>query len=237
MTPSPSPTGARERSPVPIIGATGALGFGLALRLAAAEVPLVIGSRRPESAAEAADRVRERVPGAVVEGARNDQAAARGEVVVLSVPFRAQSENLTNLKETFRPGQILLDATVPLAAAVAGRATRLLGVPQGSAAEQAQEMVPDDVRVVSGLHTVSAALLSDLDHALDEDVLLAGDDRDSKQTVARLIEKIPGLRAVDCGRLELARLIEGLTPLLISVNSRHKTRAGVRLTGLPEQPW
>jgi NADPH-dependent F420 reductase len=226
-----------ERTPVPIIGATGALGFGLALRLSAAGVPVVIGSRRPESAAEAAERLRARVPDAAVEGARNDEAAAQGEVVVLSVPFRAQSENLTNLKEALRPGQILLDATVPLAAAVAGRATRLLGVPQGSAAEQAQEMVPDAVRVVSGLHTVSAALLADLDHALDEDVLLAGDDRESKQTVARLIETVPGLRAVDCGRLELARLIEGLTPLLISINSRHKTRAGVRLTGLPERPW
>jgi 8-hydroxy-5-deazaflavin:NADPH oxidoreductase len=232
-----SSPGAVERMPVPIIGATGALGFGLALRLAAAGVPVVIGSRRPESAAEAAERLRAQVPDAAVEGARNDEAAARGEVVVLSVPFRAQSENLTNLKEALRPGQILLDATVPLAAAVAGRATRLLGVPQGSAAEQAQEMVPDGVRVVSGLHTVSAALLSDLDHALDESVLLAGDDRASKQTVARLIETVPGLRAVDCGPLELARLIEGLTPLLISVNSRHKTRAGVRLTGLPEQPW
>lgn len=244
MTSSPSPgAGAGERSPagerssVPIIGATGALGFGLASRLAAAGVPVVIGSRRPESATEAADRLRALVPDARVEGARNDEAATRGDVVVLSVPFRAQSENLTNLKEALRPGQILLDATVPLAAAVAGRATRLLGVPQGSAAEQAQEMVPDGVRVVSGLHTVSAALLSDLDHALDEDVLLAGDDRESNRTVARLIETIPGLRAVDCGRLELARLIEGLTPLLISINSRHKTRAGVRLTGLPEQPW
>ena len=226
-----------ERTPVPIIGATGALGFGLALRLAAAGVPVVIGSRRPESAAEAAERLRERVPDAAVEGARNDEAAARGDVVVLSVPFRAQSENLTNLKEALGPGQILLDATVPLAAAVAGRATRLLGVPQGSAAEQAQEMVPEGVLVVSGLHTVSATLLSDLDHALDEDVLLAGDDRESKRTVARLVETVPGLRAVDCGRLELARLIEGLTPLLISVNSRHKTRAGVRLTGLPERPW
>ena len=100
--------------------------------------------------------MRERVPSAEVGGLGNAEAARRGPLVVLSVPFRAQSENLTNLKAVLEPGQVLLDATVPLAAAVSGRATRLLGVPQGSAAEQAQEMVPDGVRVVSALHTISA---------------------------------------------------------------------------------
>jgi NADPH-dependent F420 reductase len=224
-------------APVPIVGGTGALGYGLSLRLARAGTPVVIGSRREEGAAEAAERLRAQAPGASVESALNPDAARRGPIVVMSVPFRAQSENLTNLKEALEPGQILLDATVPLAAAVSGRATRLLGVPQGSAAEQAAEMVPDGVRVVSGLHSVSAALLSDLGHELDEDVLLAGDDRESKRAVAALLRPIAGLRPVDCGRLEAARLIEGLTPLLISINSRHKTRAGIRLTGLPDDPW
>jgi 8-hydroxy-5-deazaflavin:NADPH oxidoreductase len=224
-------------APVPIIGATGALGFGLAVRLSAAGVPVVIGSRDASRAAEAAGRVRERSPGAEVEGLENPDAAKRGPIVVLSVPFRAQSENLTNLKEALSPGQILVDATVPLAAAVSGRATRLLGVPQGSAAQQAQEMVPEGVTVVSGLHTVGAASLADLDHELAEDVLLAGDSREAKREVAGLVARIPGLRPVDCGRLEVARLIEGLTPLLISVNTRYKTHAGVRLTGLPDELW
>jgi 8-hydroxy-5-deazaflavin:NADPH oxidoreductase len=237
---APSPTagpGDDRPDPLPIIGGTGALGFGLALRLAAAGVPVVIGSRRAESASEAADRLRERLPEARVDGAENPDAAGRGPLVALCVPFRAQSENLTNLRGALEPGQILLDATVPLAAAVSGRATRLLGVPQGSAAEQAAEMVPDGVRVVSGLHTVSAPVLNDLDQELDEDVLLAGDERDAKRAVAALVTRIPGLRPVDCGKLERARQIEGLAPLLISVNSRHKTHAGVRLTGLPEHPW
>lgn len=222
---------------VPIIGGTGALGFGLALRLAAAGVAIALGSRRAESAAEAVQRLRDRLPDAMVEGHENADAARQGPVVVLAVPFRAQSENLTNLKPALQPGQVLVDTTVPLAAAVSGRATRLLGVPQGSAAEQAGEMTPDGVQVVSGLHTVSARTLADLDRELDEDVLLAGDDDDAKARVARLINTIPGLRPVDCGPLEIARLIEGLTPLLISVNSRHKTHAGVRLTGLPETRW
>ena len=223
--------------PVPIVGATGALGFGLALRLAHAGVPVVIGSRRPDAAAEAAEKLRSQVPDASVEGLENAEAVTRGPIVILSVPFRAQSENLTNLKTALQPGQILVDATVPLAAAVSGKATRLLGVPQGSAGQQAQEMVPEGVEVVSALHTVSAAVLGDLDHPLDEDVLLAGDKKATKKQVAELIAQIPGLRPVNAGLLESARLIEGLTPLLISVNSRYKTHAGIKLTGLPDELW
>jgi len=224
-------------SPVPIIGGTGALGFGLALRLARAGVPVVIGSRRPDAAAESAAKLRERVPDAEVEGLANEEAASRGPIVILSVPFRAQSENLTNLKGVLAAGQTLVDATVPLAAAVSGKATRLLGVPQGSAAEQAQEMVPEGVDVVSALHTVGAALLVDLEHDLNEDVLVTGDSRTAKAGVAELIRRIPGLRPVDCGRLETARLVEGLTPLLISVNIRNKTHAGIRLTGIEAPRW
>jgi 8-hydroxy-5-deazaflavin:NADPH oxidoreductase len=222
---------------VPIIGGTGALGFGLALRLGHAGVPVVIGSRDAARAEEAAARLHERSPEAQVEGLENPDAASRGPVVFLCVPFRAQSENLTNLKGALAEGQVLVDATVPLAAAVSGKATRLLGVPQGSGAEQAQEMVPEGVTVVSALHTVSAGPLADLDHELDEDVLVAGDSREAKRKLAEIVERIPGLRPVDCGRLEVARLIEGLTPLLISVNTRYKTHAGVKLTGLPEALW
>ena len=222
---------------VPVIGGTGALGFGLALRLARAGVPVVIGSRDAGRAAEAANRIREQVSDAEVDGLENPEAAGRGEVVLLCVPFRAQSENLTNLKGALRDGQVLVDATVPLAAAVSGRATRLLGVPQGSAAEQAREMAPAGVEVVSAFHSVSAHTLRDLEHELDEDVLVAGDSAEAKRRVAELTARIPGLRPVDCGRLEIARLIEGLTPLIISVNRRYRAHAGVRLTGLPEELW
>ena len=222
---------------VPIIGGTGALGFGLALRLAREGTPVVIGSRDGGRADEAAAKAREQLPDTDIRGLENPEAAKAGPIVFLCVPFRAQSENLTNLKEALTEGQVLVDATVPLAAAVSGKATRLLGVPQGSAAQQAQEMVPDGVKVVSALHTVSAPVLGELDHALDEDVLVAGDSKDAKRQVAEIIGRIPGLRPVDCGRLETARLIEGLTPLLISVNVRHKTHAGIKLTGLPESLW
>jgi NADPH-dependent F420 reductase len=220
-------------SPVCIVGGTGALGFGLALRLGAAGVPVVIGSRDGERAQEAAGRAAESVPGGEFTGGENQEAVRDAEIVILSVPFRSHSETLTNLKEALSQDQLVVDATVPLAAAVSGKATRLLGVWQGSAAQQAQEMVPEGVRVVSAFHTVSAALLTDLKHHLDEDVLLCGNRRADKQQIGSLVERIPGLRAVDCGPLEMARIVEGLTPLLISINVRHKTRAGIRITGLP----
>ena len=222
---------------MPIVGATGALGFGLALRLGRAGVPVVIGSRDAGRAVEAAARAGEELPGARFEGAGNAEAVTRGPVVVLSVPFRNQSETLANLRDALREGQVLVDATVPLAAAVSGKATRMLGVWQGSAAQQAQEMVGDGVRVVSALHTVSAASLRDLDNELDEDVLVCGDRREDKQRVAALIELVAGLRCVDAGRLEMARVAESLTAMMISINARHKTHAGIRITGLPDARW
>ena len=215
-----------------IVGATGALGFGLALRWGGVGVPIVIGSRDAGRAREAAERAAGLVPEGQFTGLQNADAVLDAPVVVLSVPFRSQSETLTNLKNVLAEDQLVVDATVPLAAAVSGKATRTLGVWQGSAAQQAQEMVPAGVRVVSAFHTVSAALLTDLEHDLDEDVLVCGDKREDKQRVAGLVNLIPGLRVVDCGPLEMARIVEQLTPLLISINVRHKTRAGIKITGL-----
>jgi len=223
-----------DREPIPIIGGTGALGAGLATRWAMAGAPVVLGSRSAERAEEAATKAREAVPGAEVSGLENGAAAGQGEVVFLTVPFRAQSENLNNLRGALRPGQLLVDCTVPLAAAISGKATRSIGVWQGSAAQQAQEMVPEGVTVVSALHTVGAPTLADLEAELGEDVLVCGDKKADKARVARLIEAIPGLRAVNAGALEMARIVEQLTPMLISVNSRYKVHAGIRLTGLPD---
>jgi 8-hydroxy-5-deazaflavin:NADPH oxidoreductase len=217
---------------VAIIGATGALGFALTLRWGRAGVPVVVGSRDAGRAAEAVERAREALPDAQLEGYENAEAATKADIVVLTVPFRSQSETLTNLKAVLAPHQIVVDATVPLAAAISGRATRMLGVWQGSAAQQAQEMVPDGVRVVSALHTVSAATCANLGHALDEDVLVCGNHREDKERVIGLIDRIDGLRSIDAGRLEMARIAESLTALLISINVRHKTHAGIKITGV-----
>ena len=219
--------------PIPIIGGTGALGYGLAVRWAQAGEQIVIGSRQAERATQAADRVGVAVADAQVEGLENAEAAARGPIVFLTVPFRAQSETLTNLKEALEPGQILVDCTVPTAAAISGKASRTIGVWQGSAAQQAEEMVPEGVTVISALHTVNAATLAE-GEPVEEDVLICGDRRADKARVARLVERIDGLRAVNAGLLEMARIAETMASLLIAVNARYKSRAGIRITGLPE---
>jgi 8-hydroxy-5-deazaflavin:NADPH oxidoreductase len=223
--------------PIPIIGGTGSLGYGLALRWARAGQATVIGSREAARAQQAAERIRSEVEGAEVEGLENAEAAGRGPIVFLTVPFRAQSETLTNLTEALSADQILVDCTVPTAAAVSGKASRTIGVWQGSAAEQAKEMVPEGVTVISALHSVSAKRLAE-EGELGEDILVCGDRKADKARVARLIEAIEGLRAVNAGSLEMARIVETLTPLLIAINSRYKSRAGIRITGLPdEDPW
>lgn len=217
---------------ISVIGGTGALGLGLALRLAREGVTVVIGSRDAARAQESATDASKRLPDASFEGLDNGAAAERSEIVILTVPFRSQSETLTNLRGHLREGQILVDTTVPLAAAVSGKATRMLGVWQGSAAQQAQEMVPDGVGVVSALHTVSAEMLRDLDHGLDEDTIVCGRKAD-KAPVMELIARIAGLRPVDGGPLENSRTTESLTALLIGMNARYRAHAGVRITGLP----
>jgi len=214
-----------------IIGGTGDLGFALALRWVKAGVSLIIGSREATKADEAAGRIRERIAGARVTGAANADAAAQANIVALTVPFTAQAGTLNSIKKAFTSG-ILIDTTVPLAAAVGGRATRVLGVWEGSCAQAAQALLPG-VRVISAFHNVSAELLQDLDAVPDCDIFLCGDDTEARQKVASLVNLIPGLRALDAGGLEMSRICESMTALLISLNRRYKTRhSGFRVTGI-----
>jgi hypothetical protein len=226
-----------DPDPVAVIGASGALGFGLTVRLARAGVPVAIGSRDRDRAQQTAQRAAALVSEGTFIAHDNAGAVGVADTVILSVQFPNQAETLRSLKDALLPGKLLIDATVPLAAAVGGKPTRMLGVWQGSAAEQALELAPSGVRVVSALHTISAASLSDLDHPLAQDVLVCGDSRADKRVAADLIERIDGLRCVDCGRLEMARISETFTALLIAVNARYKVHAGIRITDLPDQPW
>lgn len=223
--------------PVAILGASGALGFGLAVRLGLAGVPVVVGSRDAQRRTDTVARARAGAPAGEFRGYDYPGAVGAADIVILSVPFANQYQTLLDLRDALRPGQLLIDATVPLAAAVGGGPTRMLGVWQGSAAEQARELVPAGVGVVSALHTVSAGSLSDPDHPLEQDVLLCGDSRVDKRRAARLIERIGGLRCVDCGDLEMARIAESLTALMISVKIAHATHVGIRMTGLSDRLW
>lgn len=218
---------------IAIVGGTGPEGSGLALRWARAGESVVIGSRDAERAKSAAAQIADKV-GALgsVEGVENSLAVKMCDTVVLTVPFAGQAELLKQLKPSFRQGTVLIDATVPLAAAVGGRPTRVLGVWQGSAAEQAQEMVGKGVVVAAAFHSLSATVL-DGDQDVDCDVIVCSDDERARQAASNLAMKIPGVRAVDGGKLENARIVEAMTALLITLNIRHKVHgAGWRVTGL-----
>jgi NADPH-dependent F420 reductase len=223
--------------PVAVIGASGALGFGVAIRLAHAGVPIAIGSRDAARAQHTLERAAAAVPAGRFSAHDNEGAVRNAASVILSVPFRNQPETLKHLRAALRPGQLLIDASVPLATAVGGKATRMLGVWQGSAAEQARELVPEGVRVVSALHSVSAGPLADLERPLEQDILLCGDAHEDKRDAAKLLGLIDGLRCVDCGRLEMSRITESLTALLISVNARYKAHSGIRITDLRDPAW
>jgi len=223
--------------PIAILGGTGPAGMGLALRWARAGQSIIIGSRNAERAQEAAAKIRQRVDqNADISGATNTAACAATDLMALTVPFEGQAGLLKELKPSFRPGSILIDATVPLASAVGGRASRTLGVWQGSAAQQTAELVPKGVKVVAAFQNCSADSM-DGDDPVECDVIVCSDDPDATQLVCELAAKIPGLRAIDGGKLENARIVEQLTALLIGLNIRHKGHGGIRITGLPSSAY
>jgi NADPH-dependent F420 reductase len=228
---------ASESRPIAILGGTGPAGMGLALRWARAGESIIIGSRNAERARESAARIKEKTGAeAKVSGVENQQACAAADVLVLTVPFEGQAALLKQLKSSISAGSVLIDATVPLAAAVGGRASRALGVWQGSAAQQTAELVPKQVSVVAAFHNLSADLLNG-EAPLDCDVIVCSDDADASRLTRDLAAKIPGVRGIDGGKLENARIVEQITALLIGLNIRHKGHAGVRITGLPPEAY
>ena len=225
---------------IAVIGGTGDLGFGLALRWAHAGAQVLIGSRDEKKAQDAAERLKGTLKAdtsrpardILVSGFENTQACAQASVVVLAVPFTGQAGILKSIKDSLK-NAILVDTTVPLAAAAGGKATRMLNVWQGSAAQQARELVPAPTPVVAAFHNLSAEVLQDLSVIPDCDILVCGDDKPAKDTLFSLVKLIPGLRPIDAGPLEMARIVESITALLISVNGRYKTHhSGIRITGI-----
>jgi 8-hydroxy-5-deazaflavin:NADPH oxidoreductase len=228
-----SPTPAVPVRPIAVIGGTGPAGMGLALRWARAGETVIIGSRNEERAQQAAAAIQRRAgPDANVSGMENSAACDAADILMLTVPFEGQAALLKQLKPAMTAGSILIDATVPLAASVGGRASRTLGVWQGSAAQQAAELVPKEVSVVAAFHNVSADELNG-DNPLDCDVIVCSNDADASQLTRELAAKIPGVRALDGGPLQNARIVEQITALLIGLNIRYKGHAGIRITGLP----
>lgn len=222
---------------IAIIGGTGEIGLGLALRWAKRGEVIRIGSRQKEKAEATALKIREIVgANASVQGFENREAAAQAGLVVLAVPLAAQIPIVKGLKPVLSPHTIVVDTTVPTAAALGGRPTRTIGLWAGSAAEQVAELLPG-VPVLSAFQTVAAEALQDLAHPVESDVIVCGDRKEAKEALKPLIELIPGARYLDGGPLENARIVEQLAVLLIGLNIRYGVhRAGLRITGLPEDP-
>jgi NADPH-dependent F420 reductase len=220
---------------IAIVGGTGSEGFGLARRWARAGEHIVIGSRDEQRALAAAENLQKEVGGSVqISGAENQQAVAGADVVVLTVPFQAHAATVRHIKQALKPGVVIIDASVPLATAVGGKATQTIGVWDGSAAQQAQNALPEGISVAAAFQNVSADLLND-DRPLECDVIICTDDPRAREIVTDLVHKIPGLRALDGGALENAHIVEQITALLITLNIRHKSHsAGIRITGLDE---
>jgi len=225
--------------PIAIIGGTGPAGSGLALRWARAGETVIIGSRDAARAEQMAEAIRKRVgANAQVSGMENSVACAASDLLMFTVPFEGQVALLKQLKPAIRPRSIAIDATVPLAASIGGRASRTIGVWQGSAAQQTAELVPKGVSVVAAFQNVSAEVLnSDTNEDVDCDVIVCSDDPNATQVVMELATKIARVRAIDGGKLENARIVEQITALLIGLNIRHKGHGGIRITGLPESAY
>jgi len=212
---------------VAILGGTGPQGRGMALRFARAGVPVVIGSRDASRAQEIAAALGggSDLP---ISGAGNAAASSSAEVVFVAVPWDAHESTLRSLVSELA-GRIVVDLVNPLGFDERGPVG--LPVAEGSSAEQAQAILPGST-VVSGFHHVSAKLLLDESGGVDTDILVCGDDRVAKRRVMALADLIPGARAVDAGALRLARFLEGLTSVILSVNRQYRTNAGIHLTNL-----
>lgn len=212
---------------IAIIGGTGQLGYGLALRFARAGHEVCIGSRTAERAEEAARGANAEAGVESITGAANAEAAAAADLVVVAVPYEAQEATLGGIRDAVG-AKVLVDATVPLAE---GNPLKVAPPPEGSAAERAQARLPE-ARVVGAFHHVGARALKRLDHPVDIDLLVCGDDQEAKQTVMGLAAAL-GTRGIDCGPLFMAQTLERITPLLIGLNIRFKKRhTGIRITGL-----
>ena len=211
------------------LGGTGPEGKGLALRLAMAGQEAIIGSRDAERAAKVAEELLQLAPGARIEGASNADAAARADVVFLTFPYEGQRPVLEQLRESL-DGKVVVNVIVPMRFE-RGRGASAVEVPAGSAAQEAQEILPGSL-VAAAFQNVSAEDLQKPEVALEGDVIVCSGHPEAKALVMDLAREIKDLRPVDGGGLANAKYVEQLTPLLVNINRIHKIHAGIRIVGL-----
>lgn len=211
------------------LGGTGPEGKGLALRLAAAGEPVIIGSRDAGRAATAAEELLQLAPGTNISGAENAQAAAQANVVFLAFPYEGQRATLEQLQGALA-GKVVVDVIAPMSFQ-RGRGASAVEVEAGSAAQEAQELLPDSL-VVSAFQNISAEELQQPDTVMDGDVIVCSDHAEAKILVMGLVSKIPCLRPVDCGSLANSKYVEQITPMLVNINRIYKIHAGIKIVGI-----
>lgn len=222
---------ADNKRSIAVIGGSGDLGSGLALRWVRAGYPVIIGSRAEDKAKTAADGIRERIPGAEVTGMDNAAAAAAGDIVVMTVPFGNHRPTLEAVRDAVQ-GKIFVDVTVPL---VPPKVSRVQMPAEGSAGKIAQEILGAEVQVVSAFQNVAADHLADLDHDPDCDVLVAGNVVAAREQVIEMVEAC-GMKGWHVGPIDNAAVAEALTSVLIFMNKRYKSPgAGIRITNIPDE--
>ena len=224
---------------IAIIGGTGSQGLNIGKRLAIAGEDIILGSRKEEKALTKVEESLELLKDyddIKMEGMSNEDAAQAGDLLILTVPLSAQKPTLQSIKD-YVGDKILVDATVPLETAIGGSPASFVDLMEGSAAERTAKILKKtDVKVVAAFNNVSNSLLSNIPEPIDCDCLFAGNDNEANQVVKEIIEKIPGIDCIDCGKLEKARMIEKITPLLIGLNIKYKSQfGGIRITGIPKK--
>ncbi len=211
------------------LGGTGPEGRGLALRMALAGEEVIIGSRDASRADAAAQELLQAAPGARIQGAENGGAAATAQIAFLTLPYEGQRPTLEALGDAL-DGKVVVDVIAPMVFQ-RGRGASALEVEAGSAAQEAQELLPN-AQVVAAFQNVSAEELQEPATVMDGDVVVCSDHADAKALVMDLVRKIPNLRPVDGGALANAKYVEQITPLLVNINRIHKIHAGIRIVGL-----
>jgi len=221
---------------ISVLGGTGDQGLGIVIRFVQEGEEVIIGSRKAEKAEAAVAKVKELLKQEDIpklSGMSNEDAADKGDILILTVPLAAQMGTLKSVAD-FVDGKILIDATVPLDTVVGGGPGRYVDLWQGSAAERTAEILKDkNVKVISAFNNISNSHLMNFEEEIDCDCLVSGDDNESKKIAMELINKIPGVKCIDCGPLEKARIVEKITPLLIGLNIKYRSHyGGLRITGL-----
>ena len=211
------------------LGGTGPEGRGLALRFALAGEDVIIGSRDASRAATAAEELKELAPGSRIEGAANADAAAAADVVFLAFPYEGQRPTLESIPEAMA-GKIVVDVIAPMQFQ-RGLGASAVEVEAGSAAQEAQELLPDSL-VVSAFQNISAEELQEPDTTMEGDVVVCSDHAEPKALVMELVGKISHLRAVDGGALSNSKYVEQITPMLVNINRIYRIHAGIKIVGV-----